>query len=289
MSQVRGVALIIVLILTVILGLLIAQLSLTARSQIDRARALTELTTQRLELHSAETELLFRLLTSSWERARDSDLEASTLEQLWSFDGVPFGQGRVIFKVQDLSGRLPLPQPADSPLILERALTELGLTATDARKKALKLTQFYSRVGIADKLAPAPIQSMSELVSALELSPPVATKLEKVFTLYPVTQFNINSASDTAIRVRYPRALSEALISARDQGVLDAAFVYRLTGTSFDEFSVFFPGPAFEISTHIDHGDSLSETEAIWLIQPYELEALRLWGRGRSKSLESFE
>jgi hypothetical protein len=130
---------------------------------------------------------------------------------------------------------------------------------------------------------------MDELGDLLGLSRRELELLRGVFTLYPVTQFNINSASPLAVRIRYPGFLADSVLMYREREQLDAAAVFRLTGRSADEFTVFFPGPAFEIRARASVGDVALESLSVWVIQPYEYEPLRLWERRRPLALEQFQ
>ena len=295
MKRARGVALVIVLVLTMILGLLIAQLSLTTQAQTDRAQALTDLAEQRLALHSAEAEILFALLTRPWESGgallQETDASARQLpiESVWHFDSMPFKHSGAEYVVQDLSGRLPLPQIGDSMQVLEAALIRLGYPRVAAEAKSRKLLEFYSEIRASGKVQGSPIQSMSDLGGLLEIPTRDLEQLRQTFTLYPVTQFNINSASPMTLGLRYPGFLADSALMLRSRSPLDAAAFFRLTGTSTDDFTVFFPGPAFEIRTRASRGSVTSEDLAVWVVQPYELDPLRLWERRRPQAVERFQ
>jgi hypothetical protein len=283
-----GVALVLVLVLTMILGLLVSQLSLTTRAQTERAQALTDLTEQRLRLHSAETTILFALLTRPWVTAPPSAMSTDQLETVWRFDSGEFEMHGVQFRLQDLSGRLPFPQPGDTLGSLENALVELGYPSAVIREKTRKLTESYDASRAAGKLRPAPVQSMTELTDLMGLNGPQLEQIRTIFTLYPVTQFNINSASPVALRVRYPASFANAALMLRQSTELDAAALFRLMGVSTDEFTVFSPGPAFEVGVRVEQDRVSSESLSIWVIQPYELDALRLWERRKPTGAEAF-
>ena len=83
-----GVALVLVLSLAAVLGLLVLQLALTAKSQATRAQSLIDRAEADLAARSASADLSFALLTQPWVE-RDSDKSnnetATTLPEVWNF------------------------------------------------------------------------------------------------------------------------------------------------------------------------------------------------------------
>jgi general secretion pathway protein K len=292
MRRQRGIALILVLMVTGILGLLMLQVGLTAREQVARAQRLSDRVDADLRAHSREVALQYTLLTRPWltppgrERAGDNPYAAA-----WNFRGVPFQVDGVTFEIQDLSGLQPLPPPGVAPRAFVALLEQLGVEPSRAARlgdglvaaqgvdpRDLRLPE--SARGPA---AAFPLQSLAELRRLTDMDEALYARLAPLVTLFPTPGFNPLTAPPEVLATRFGGSQLEGVLELREQDALTETRLFALTGTQADEFTTTYPGPALRIRASFEHAGIGIRRETTVLLRPWDAEPFALWEQSNSR------
>lgn len=283
MKAQRGVALVLVLAVTGIVGLLILQIGLTARQQVAHAQRLGDRAEAAMRLHSREAAMLYSLLTR--ERNIDRRADPRTLAgdnpyaAVWNFRGEPFEIDGVSFRLQDMGGLFSMPTPDSSPSEFAALLMALGLERTRAEQVSRALQQ---SLRVPRKF---PLQSIKELGAIGGLTPVEIARLEQVSTVYPVAVLNPGTAPLPVLAVKYTGRVLEGLLAARREGALDEVRLASLTGENIDDMTVsFVNGPGFRLDLTTEFRGVRLRRESVWTILPADpVNPLQLWS---SRSLD---
>jgi len=276
-----GVALVLVLSLAAVLGLLVLQLALTAKSQTSRAQSLIDRAEADLLARSASADLSFCLLTATWveSKSQTSDgIAANSLPAVWNFRSEIFSLNGVEFAIQDVAGLLPLPRRGEATLPLVSLMEQLGIEKARAEE--------VGRVAYQYQVDPAnlPLQDIYELGQLAGLSAEEIDRLRPFVTVVPSFTFNPGTAPVPVLKTRYQGSALEGLLALRGDGALDAAGYASVLGIGGDEFIEFYPGPALRWQVVAEVGDARSTVESTVLIRPYEYEPFLPWAQRRVAS-----
>lgn len=277
----QGVALIVVLMLVAVLGLLMLQLSLTAKANTARAQNLLDRTRAELGAQSALAELTFSLLTNNWVIQNQADTVSAADELVeayparWNFRGESFSVGNTVIQIQDLSGLLPVPLPGQSMATLASALRQTGVEPDRADRAARVIEAMQREEG------GLPLQDFSELTNLAGIQAFEIERLRSVMTLAPVVNFNPDTAPNDALAVRFSGSLLDGLLALRASDTLNNLSYAAVIGSGGDEFVVFYPGPALSVSVSVRAGDAMARVTSSLLVRPYEFEPLLPWSLRR--------
>ena len=162
-----------------------------------------------------------------------------------------------------------------------RLLESVGIDASRARVILLALQAEqdpkFEAEGAAQK--PVPWQSIEELRDLGGLSKAEFERLKPLLTLYPKTYFNPATAPEPVLATRFEGEILGSLRSQQLSDDLTADTFGRITGLGDDEFTIFYPGPAFRIDFGRSHRGLRVTNEITLVLRPYEAEAVQLWGR----------
>jgi type II secretory pathway component PulK len=286
--QQKGVALVLVLLVTAIIILLVMQLSLTASEQVRRAQALKDRSEASLYLHSREAALLYTLLTEPLVPSRET---ANPYAANWNFHGEPFEIDGLEVTLQDQSGLMRFPSRGVSDF--RKLLAELGLGAARARSLAERLAQWIgdgtlggSRSGgvMMRGGTGGPVQYFAELRALGGVDEKLYARLAELMTLYPTPGFNPLTAPATLLRLRMPEAALGAVLDARRSGALDQNRLWSIAGIAADETVVPSTGPGIGIRLRGEHLGVVLRRHVVARIAPYDEEPLGYWSRERFAS-----
>lgn len=273
----RGVALILVLMITAVLGLLMLQLGLTAKDHTNRAQRLVDRATADVRLRSVQSALLFELATRPWEKS--SDFDASTFPgEFWNFGGRSFKFLEANVSIQDMSGLIPFPQPGESAGRLAQMLRAVGVPADQARRAADNLAVMQSPP------VSMPLQDPYELGVVGGLSPAQVRRVSEVGTIYPTGSFNPATATPAALAALYSGSALEGLRDLRARDDLDRSAYRAIAGEFADETALFYPGPGFRISTRVSFGVAVADEDLTVTIDPYSPAPFSFWSRRRPEN-----
>lgn len=256
---------------TGVLGLLLLQFGLTARDQVEQSQRLLDRARAELRWHTLEAELKFELLTQPWVAGASTPNGDESMAARWRFDDQPFEIGGDLIRLQDVAGLLPLPQGPGSMEEFEALLVALDVAPDKARLVANGL---LTRLNSPELL---PLQSALEL-RYLGLTMSEIDRLRLASTSYPNQSFNPSTAPRAVLMARYRSAsLQRALLALREQGKLDFGGYAAVLDSPADDFTVFFPGPAFRLQIVARQGSSGVGRERTWVVRPYDPDPLLLW------------
>jgi len=280
----RGVALVLVLLITAVLSLLALQFNLEARDRVGKATFLVNRAEAELRLHSREAAMLHTLLTHNWITAADSAAErreppANPYVAAWNFRGEPFSVDGATFRIQDVSGLQPLPQPRLPDDDFPRLLSAIGIDPTRANEAARRLRGFLGPPQYP------PLQAFGDLEPIAGLTPAEIARLEAVSTLYPTTNFNPGTAPNEVISIRFGGSILQGVQNLRAQGQLNTDSLRRLMNDTGD-FTSFYPGPAFRVATKVSFRGVTLHREVTLVLKPYGREPVTLWAHRRLDGME---
>ena len=286
MRRQRGIALIQVLLIAGIIGLLMAQLGLTAKEQVARAKLLDDRATLQLGALSRESALVYTLLTEPWSQRTDS---ANPYAGAWNFVGEPFTVDGITFTIQDESGRWRVPLYGAGEF--EQILAGLGVAPDRARRLGGQLMELQGvsstlrelgddAQGRASAAARGyPLQDLAELRLLPDMDEELYARLRPLLTLYPTPGFNPMTAAPELLQAQLTESQLQGLVDARSAGPVDMLTFMKVTGLQTDEMINFSPGPALEVSIVLEKDGSRIERDTTLIVRPYQSEPVAVWQR----------
>jgi type II secretory pathway component PulK len=289
MKRQRGTALILVLMITVILGLLMLQMALTAREQVARAQLLADRAEAELRTQSREMALGFSLLTQPWAGPVAADNPYATV---WNFRGEPFTVDGITYRMQDVSGLMPVPFFGGTSEFVE-LLVSLGVDAPRAARLGNQLVELQGgaaglrRPDAGTPSAPVdvrawppfPVQSLEQLRGLKDMDDAVFARLAPLLTLYPTQGFNPLTAPPELLAARLPPSALKGVLELRAHGLLDARSLAALTGIGADDLTTLIPGPAIRIQLELQHRGMTVRRDTTVILRPYHGDAFTVWSR----------
>ena len=285
MHSQRGVALVQVLLVTVIIMLLVTQLSLTAADQVRKAQAMRDRSEAALYLASREAALLYTLLTEPLAPAPGAE---NPYAANWNFHGEPFAVDGLEISLQDQSGLMRFPIAGVSEF--RDLLETLGLGPSQARDLAQRLAHWLG-ITLSGGGPPSdammrgdtggPLQYFGELRFLYGMNEQLYWQLAGLMTLYPTPGFNPLTAPSELLRTMMPESTLKAVLEARFQGELDQNRLWDMARIGADESVVPTAGPGFSIRLTGEYRGVALTRQSVVGVMPYEPTALTVWGRER--------
>lgn len=267
--RVEGVALVLVLMIVGTISILMLNIAITVRSQVERAQAVLDRNTAALALRSDESRLAFALLTENWVET-PAGVSPDPNRPAWNFIGKPFDFGGGTVTVQDIGGLFVSPQlprdAADFKVLLERGM---GMDAARSSDIATAIEQKMSEPGWVA------LQSFRDGDVGAFFTPQERDWLEKYVILGPKT-FNPLTVPDVLLPVWFQGGALEGIIAARKSDEYDD-MAYEALVRPLDEFVRTYPGPRFRVAISRRVGSVELTREALWAVTPYQSEALKVW------------
>ncbi len=265
-----GIALVLVLLVTAVISLIILQVGLGARKEVELTRQLLNRAEAVALIRSREAGLLFSLLTQPMTRAADDSAPGS----LWNFHGVPFDYQGVTVTIQDVNGLFVPAFSIERDREFERLMVFRGFSLGEAQDASDRLAR-YRRASI-DK---QPVQSLTTLQNIIGLSESRRESLEGLLTLYPTTFFNPATAPVDVLRLYYSDLAVASIASSRELSEMSSVGMNYVYSGSREVIN--YPGPALNVTIRARVGDAEVERSSIWVVKPWSDEPLRYWGPGR--------
>lgn len=277
-----GIALIQVLILSAVLSVVILSMNFQAREHLKMASAAEQYVDTMLQLQTAESEVLFQLLTTEWQQLAQSPAAEGAG---WNFHGEDFLLGPVNINIQDTSGLMniaALDRKVLQQLLGDRAQADALLAAlkdwqdpdTRATDQGAEQESYPDSVQVRN----SGIQFVEELQLVYGVTPELYNRLVSLISFF-TRGINVNQQPDELWKLVYPTAQYEELVRQRAQLQLSSVGMERIIGRTIDEFSRFGVGPVFRIHfTAHDSNVKLSReiTVRIAPFQPAPVELLEL-------------
>jgi type II secretory pathway component PulK len=284
-KQVSGVALILVLMITGVLGILMLQIGLTTKQNVSDTQRLQDRAEAWLNLHSRERGLEFTLLTNEWLAAEEA--MPGTIPASWNFRGQSFPHDSAVYQLQDISGLVPMPLPGQPTEPIRDVLVQLGI---DAQRSESIMQQYRSVVSGAGNSSPAlidsrqarnPLQAFGELLNLTDITTDELRLLESIATLYPSQSFNPLTAPPEVLAARLPGLGGQSAVELQREGRLTRENLFDLTGLGIDDFTSFYPGPAFRTEITVSYKGIRQTRRSTVIVQPYSNDPIVLWSRQR--------
>jgi general secretion pathway protein K len=278
MGTQRGIALIQVLLISTIIGVLMLQLGLTARSQVQRAQALQDRMEVDLKARSVEAAITYTLLTEPLVAKPES---GNPYASRWNFHGDWFEVEGVELRIQDQSGLYPTPLYGVGEFA--QVFEGLGVAPARAARLAEEFAEFQGiGRGATDGLPEAtafPLQRLEDLKRLPAMDAGLFARVRPLLTLYPTPGFNPLTAPDELLAPRLSASERTALAELRNRNALDAQSLYDVTGLQADENLVMAPGPALDVEIRINGETAMARRRVVMLVRPYQNEAVAIWQR----------
>jgi general secretion pathway protein K len=291
-SHQTGIALFQVLLITAVISVLAIQFTQTAKHQVSIANTLANRVTAQVKMKSAESELLFALLTQ--ELATQANANAPLTAQ-WNFFGEPFSTSAgVTYRIQDQNALVSLFRNNDVNL-LSRAFQLLAMTNANAFAASVIDWQDADDFTLAtgaergdyqtmegEQLQPSnmPLQTYQELAYIKGLSPNSWQEIKPFVTIRPQTYINPKLAPIPLLALHLPNNLVDTVVKLRENNQLTDQYFSSLTGLSNDEGVFFSASGSLRVQITVKVEDVEFTQSSEFEIQPYSRHPMVEYEKG---------
>lgn len=267
----RGIALIQVLLIVAVLSILALYFTQSARQQVHGATQMVDKAQAYVELHNAQANVLYALLTEQ----KDPEFSSSTNNPLvnsWNFHGAKFSyNNQVTVALQDLRGLLNLHYPKKQRLT--QLLTYSGLNDYDAQLASQQIIDWQS-LGTRSDYIPsnvtarrAAIHDISEL-KHLGLKQPQLQALQANTTQYKKGAFNPMSAPDYLLNALLSSDVAQHVIMLRNTKQLTVREFAQVTGFAESEDIILYPSHLYKVTLQAQVGEAIVKKVIYYHLQP---------------------
>lgn len=281
----RGVALVQVIITTAIIMLLMIFYMTAAKSQVNRAQALQDKASAYIKYYSANSKVVFALLTTEYDQMR---------REGWNFYGRTVQlDDQVSVALQDLNGLLSLPTMNSNIILLgilshanrssdynpeEVASSVYDWIDPDNAPLAFGAEQSsYNSEGIV--VRNGPIQSFTELALIKGMTYEAEQVLLRNTTIQPTPFFNPMSAPEAVLAAVADSGRADAVLSMRHEQNVDRELVQSLVNIQMDETVNYFVGPGIRVTINAKVGNSYFGKVLEYGVYPYRPVPLEVLAR----------
>ena len=290
----QGIALIQVLLISTIISLLAIHFSFTAREQIAIAAAFEQRVKATQELKSAQSKIIYTLLTQNNLEQPNNVFPNS---ELGNFYGKPFileqtENTKVLVSIQDNNGLLS--QQYITSQLWTRVLERMGLDSNTRKRKQGMIKDWQDKndeswlVGNTEpkvlengqKYRNQAIQLPQEIEWFFEQEPQQLNVINQISTPYAMVGFNPMNAPNLLLELYFEPQIASLIINEREEKALTRKQMISLLGDDFDNvIMALAQGVQFKITTQVSFFDvQLQETIEIQL-QPSESEPFLILAR----------
>lgn len=276
----QGIALIQVLLITAILSVLALYLSSTAKDQVAITQWSNDKTQALVDLHSAEAELIFTLLTTSRVNQTSKDLIAETndVSQRWSFFSKPFTiNDNVVIKIQDQAALIHAHFPNREHLI--KLIVSSGETMENANAIVDNLLDWQDLDSIPringgeqlnnNKIRNGTIPDIHEVVHIGQVKLSLFNLFKKNLTIFRQGIFNPMNASEELLSALTNPTIAAQVIKLRNNGELTSTLFSRLTEITESDNTIFYPSNFLELEFNSKVGDTIVKKKSVIQLNPY--------------------
>ncbi|MGO2181155.1 MAG: hypothetical protein ACTH36_02330 [Pseudoalteromonas nigrifaciens] len=267
----RGIALIQVLLIVAVLSILALYFTQSARQQVHGATQMVDKAQAYVELHNAQANVLYALLTEQ----KDPEFSSSTNNSLvnsWNFHGAKFSYNdQVTVALQDLRGLLNLHYPNTQRLI--QLLTYSGLNDYDAQLASQQIIDWQSLDTRSDYMPSnvtarhAAIHDISEL-RHLGLKQQQLQALQANTTQYKKGAFNPMSAPDSLLNALLSSDVAQHIIILRNTKQLTVREFAQVTGFEESEDIILYPSNLYKVTLQAQVGEAIVKKVIYYHLQP---------------------
>lgn len=265
-----GIALVQVLFIVAVLSILALYFTQSARQQVHGATQMVDKAQAYVELHNAQANVLYALLTEQ----KDPEFSSSTnnlLVSSWNFHGAKFSYNeQVTVALQDLRGLLNLHYPNKQRLI--QLLTYSGLNDYDAQLTARQIIDWQELDARSDYIPStitarhAAIHDVSEL-KHLGLKSEQLNALQANTTQYKKGMFNPMAAPDSLLNALLSSDVAKHIIMQRNAKQLTVREFENLSGFDDDRI-LLYPSNMFKVTLQAQVGEAIVKKVIYYHLQP---------------------
>lgn len=273
----RGIALIQVLLITAILSVLALFISQTAKEQVKQAQWINDKMQAQIELHSAESLLLFELLTKKNNKINDDSRIVNTI----NFYDQPFQiNDKVTAKIQDQSSLIQLHYPKGDllkKLLRSKALSENKIEVIiDSLLDWQDIDNIQRQNGAeadtygGDQLIRnGSVPSISDINHIKIIEPAIRQLIINNTTIYQTGTYSpINAPPDILNALTNYNAVQQ-VVSLRKKGVLSNEQFSQITGIVETDDMYFYISNYLKIDLTAKVGESMANKTMFIHIKPY--------------------
>ncbi len=282
----KGIALIQVLLITALLSVFALYLTGTAKDQITIAKWSEDKAQALVAMHSAESELLFTLLTQRKRTQVADDLATNPLTQQWNFFAKPFVMNQVVsVKVQDLAGLLHIHfinRENFLKFIISQGHNEMKASEIVDNLLDWQDTDNIPRLNgtetsgyLANRaLSQATIRNgavpyIRDLIYVNQFSPELVDSLSVHSTIYGQGYFNPMTATPEILSALVGESLAIQIITLRDNNKLTQEFLTQSAGFREDDNTFFYPSNHLSIELTSKIGETQVKKNIIIHLSAY--------------------
>lgn len=268
---IAGIALVQVLLIVAVLSILALYFTQSARQQVHGATQMVDKAQAYVELHNAQANVLYALLTEQ----KDPEFSSSTNNSLvnsWNFHGAKFSYNdQVTVALQDLRGLLNLHYPNTQRLI--QLLTYSGLNDYDAQLASQQIIDWQSLDTRSDYMPSnvtarhAAIHDISEL-RHLGLKQQQLQALQANTTQYKKGAFNPMSAPDSLLNALLSSDVAQHIIILRNTKQLTVREFAQVTGFEESEDIILYPSNLYKVTLQAQVGEAIVKKVIYYHLQP---------------------
>jgi general secretion pathway protein K len=261
-----------VLLIVAVLSILALYFTQSARQQVHNATLMVDKAQAYVELHNAEANVLYALLTEQKDPTFSRQSNSNPLVNSWNFHGELFKYNdQVNVVIQDLRGLLNLHYPNISRLT--QLLTYSGLNDYDAQLTAKKIIEWQSLDTRTDYIPSniiarhAVIHDINEL-KHLGLKRAQLQALQSNTTQYKKVAFNPLTAPDSLLNALLSADVAQHVIMLRNAKQLTVREFAQVTGFEESEDIILYPSNLYKIALQAHVGEATVKKVIYYHLQP---------------------
>lgn len=262
-----GIALIQVLLIVAILSVLALYLTKTAQDQVKVAQWFDDKNTALVQLHSAESELLFTLLTEL------KTSKTGEIPKQWNFFNTLFNiNDAVVVKMQDQAGLLNVHFPDQT--LLNKLAGSLGVEQGRNFSDVLldwQDTDEIARVNGRENqfTRNGKVPHIHDFIHISNIPPEIYKVLQNNMSIYRSGYYNPMNSPLALLTILTNRGIAEKVIALRSNGELNKRSFSELTGLKESENMFFYPSNNIAIQMKSTVGESTVSKEIVIALSSY--------------------
>jgi len=289
----NGIALIQVLLITGVLSVLALFLTYTAKEQVTIANWADDKALALVNVHSAESKLLFTLLTEKKLPKISNDEDQNTdasLASKWNFFAKPFMVDEMVqVKIQDQSALLHANFPNKERMLA--LIKSQGFSATEANTLYDSLLDWQDIDSItrlngaeadtySNQIRNGAVPDVHDFKFIKAMTPELHQVLIENTTIYKKGVFNPANSPFTLLSALTNTNIAEQIIALRNKNQLTKRIFSEISGINEGEGVYFYPSNFFAIKLSSEVGETKVLKNIILEISPY--------AQGKTKPINLF-
>lgn len=272
----KGIALIQVLLISAMISIFALYLTYTAREQIHTAQIAEDRIQALLQIQSAETELIYTLMTNPMVKDPTSEVE---LVRKWNFHNQIFNLNSIVdVQIQDQSGLISIHNPP--PELLKDTLTLLKIPGISPSQFVDSLLDWQDSDslprpnGLEANSYPygsrnAGIALMSDLLALPGVTEANYQQLSSIFSIYVAGPFNPMTSPMPILQAFVGERNASTILALRSNGQLTADVFSAITQVYDSENNILYPGWHQRVKISARVGSVYLVKNQVWRIEPY--------------------